>query len=69
MYWNSNFASACVAFFGLIETWDVLKCVDINVKTPNLARLIETWDVLKLPAFFAVIVSVARLIETWDVLK
>ncbi len=32
---------------GLIETWDVLKCVQKHSAKLNGNRLIETWDVLK----------------------
>ena len=54
---------------GLIETWDVLKFLQIPFLFFVPDRLIETWDVLKLVFIFLSLFALSRLIETWDVLK
>ena len=50
MYWNTLSDSIQATKFRLIETWDVLKCVNVLAVSFGLTWLIETWDVLKYEA-------------------
>ena len=53
MYWNSDILGSVESgFSGLIETWDVLKCMSILPKMLLKRSLIETWDVLKFLWYF-----------------
>ena len=54
---------------GLIETWDVLKCVKPEEYEMLENGLIETWDVLKSQHPCNEFRGNDSLIETWDVLK
>ena len=47
MYWNSATIATISGWFGLIETWDVLKLWREKIGMLKYTRLIETWDVLK----------------------
>ena len=48
MYWNfSPSPHSCLILMWLIETWDVLKCTQLEYGLEIKRRLIETWDVLK----------------------
>ncbi len=47
MYWNDGRIERHGIILGLIETWDVLKSIQVTGFANSAAGLIETWDVLK----------------------